>query len=356
MANDDRDYDQEAFALLDKLSTLPEQIAALAATPREPEPYRALRFVGDCNALLENLASAHGEFGEVKKESTGVLTRAGDTFKYADLAQYIDATKAALAKYKIMVLQPLQYAREISIITTIIAGHGGRIEVDTEVPAAEDIKGFGGNITYMRRYAYASAMSLTGELDADQSREPTPMRRQQTPPSVGSERNGGDPRARGQGAMNYQRGANEGAQQRQGSLPTDGPRQNEQADRGAAQQRQAATPQTKPSEPPPGAVAERQPASSQAADPGPSAHVDTPTSSYTEFTDLAACAAKMRELRNELWDQSPDGIAKWTQFCVDNIKMASKGIEALKPEFRLPKANELVRALYAERERRQAAQ
>lgn len=116
--------------------------------------------------LYGALAAARGEFTRIAKNRTVKIKSAkGDyTFDYAELEESLAATVPALSKHGLVVLQPAGGA----ILRTIVAHKGGaRIVTTMPLPAAEDIKTFGGSISYMRRYCYNATLCLSADADAD---------------------------------------------------------------------------------------------------------------------------------------------------------------------------------------------
>lgn len=128
----------------------------------EPQPRPLpLRFIGEVDELLTALAAASGEFTEVKKDTKGQI--GNQTFMYTTLAGLRDATRPALAKQKIASFQSLNKG----MLTFILAGYGARIESDLEFTPQSDVKEFGRQTTYLRRYQYNAFFELDGVEDAD---------------------------------------------------------------------------------------------------------------------------------------------------------------------------------------------
>ncbi|MEE9220004.1 MAG: hypothetical protein V3U34_00505 [candidate division NC10 bacterium] len=131
-----------------------------ASLEQKPEP-GPLRFIGEVDELLTALAVASGEFTEVKKDTKGQI--GNQTFMYTTLAGLRDATRPALAKQKIATFQSLNKG----MLTFILAGYGARIESDLEFTPQGDVKEFGRQTTYLRRYQYNAFFELDGVEDAD---------------------------------------------------------------------------------------------------------------------------------------------------------------------------------------------
>lgn len=127
----------------------------------------SLRFVGEWSKLCDALVKAQASFPRLKRSSTGRVS-ASATFKFADQDEQIEATRAHLAKHGIGVLQP-PHGKDADYITTVIFGHGGRIEITWGFERAKDIKQLGAQLTYLTRYIYKNTLVLGGGEDADES-------------------------------------------------------------------------------------------------------------------------------------------------------------------------------------------
>ncbi len=130
----------------------------------------ALRFVGDWAKLAEALAKAQGKFAILTRATVGRVS-ASHTFKFADMDVHIRSIRAALSEHGIAVLQAWHEAGAQDAITTILAGHGGRIESRISFVPAKDPKQQGALLTYFARYALNKLFVLGGGEDADESVE-----------------------------------------------------------------------------------------------------------------------------------------------------------------------------------------
>ncbi len=116
------------------------------------------------NKLAEALAQAEAEFEQIEKEATNP----DYNNKYADLATLIRATRPALAKHGISVVQVPRLRAEnfVEVTTLILHSSGQYMACDLAVPAAQqerfDAQSIGSAITYARRYAYQSMLNLAG--------------------------------------------------------------------------------------------------------------------------------------------------------------------------------------------------
>lgn len=117
--------------------------------------------------LTEALAAASAEFAEVVKGSENPYYGS----KYADLSSLIGATRAALGKNGIAVLQiPVVNRDENSVTLTTILSHKSNERIVTAITfpmAKPDAQGIGSAITYARRYSLQSILNIAGEEDDD---------------------------------------------------------------------------------------------------------------------------------------------------------------------------------------------
>lgn len=138
------------------------------------------RFHGDPSKLFEAIAKARASFSPVHKD------RAGQTghqhFQYAPLANLVEASVPALSAQGVVTMQFITTPANIGLrhrLTTIVAGHGARIESHIDFTPAvrrdggDDIKEYGKQTTYLRRYAYNALFILDGVEDADDDAETT---------------------------------------------------------------------------------------------------------------------------------------------------------------------------------------
>lgn len=129
-----------------------------------------LEFIGEPaaqGALFGAVAEASAEFGTILNDSKGQI--GNRYFKYADLETLVSATRPALAKHGVAVMQFMVGPDEIGNhrLTTVVAGHGARIQAHIDYKRVNDLKGWGMQTTYLRRYAYRALFQLDGSDDAD---------------------------------------------------------------------------------------------------------------------------------------------------------------------------------------------
>lgn len=121
------------------------------------------------NELGTALAKAESEFEQITKDTTN--PHFGKT--YADLSSLIRATRPALAKHGITVIQipRLRGQNFVEVTTMIMHASGQFMACELIMPAAQrdrfDAQTIGSAITYARRYAYQSMLNVAGEDDDD---------------------------------------------------------------------------------------------------------------------------------------------------------------------------------------------
>ncbi len=124
-----------------------------------------LRRTASISKLTEALCKASLEFGEIMKDTENPFYKSS----YTDLATLINATRPALSKYGIAIMQwPLIVDSRAGVTTLVSHASGEWIESDLTLPVSKmDAQGSGSAITYSRRYAYQSVLNVAGEEDDD---------------------------------------------------------------------------------------------------------------------------------------------------------------------------------------------
>src|SRR5581483_8979658 len=124
-----------------------------------------LRHSPTIGKLTEALAKAEQEFGEVVKDTKNPFYKSN----YADLSTLIKATRPALSKHGLAVIQSPRIGEKGAVVTTLLSHLSGEwIADDLALPATKpDAQGIGSAITYARRYAYQSILNIAGEEDDD---------------------------------------------------------------------------------------------------------------------------------------------------------------------------------------------
>lgn len=109
-------------------------------------------------------AVTKGKTAKVKMNSGGEYS-----YDYADLADVIEATKAARAAAQLAVVQlPTGDERGIVVVTTVVHSSGQWLEGELSLkPNDSKPQTIGSLITYLRRYSYSAALGICTEADDD---------------------------------------------------------------------------------------------------------------------------------------------------------------------------------------------
>lgn len=118
--------------------------------------------------LFAALAKAQSEFLEIKKSEDGQI--GNQKFKYADLDQLIKATRPALTKHDLAVIQLLNTEDGDNFVTTLLVHSSGQSISSKIVISRADcvrVQDFGKASSYLRRYGYSSILCLAADSDLD---------------------------------------------------------------------------------------------------------------------------------------------------------------------------------------------
>lgn len=134
--------------------------------------------------LVSALAAAMLEFERVINDTEGMIGKR--TYAYANLENLVSATRPALLKHGIVPLQfmtgPLGNGNHR--LTTFLCRGKASIESRIDYKRQNDLKGWGSQTTYLRRYAYRALFMLDGSDDSDSTdagRQEPPERRAEPP-------------------------------------------------------------------------------------------------------------------------------------------------------------------------------
>lgn len=115
------------------------------------------------NELYKALSAAQGEIENASKNKQNPHFKS----KYADLAECINATKEALAKNNLCVIQLINQSEKGVVVETTL-GHSSGQSISSITPlifSKNDMQGMGSAITYARRYAFSAIVGLSQEDD-----------------------------------------------------------------------------------------------------------------------------------------------------------------------------------------------
>jgi hypothetical protein len=154
----------ELLRILDAITALSNSVQNLKDLNKNIEsPYKSI----EINDLSTSLAKAQGEF------KTADLNKGNPYFKsrYADLMSVVNASRPALTKYGLSVVQDIiAHDDGQSVLHTILLHSTGQwIESRMRiVPPKNDIQTISSYTTYLKRMAYASLVGVvTGDEDDD---------------------------------------------------------------------------------------------------------------------------------------------------------------------------------------------
>ncbi len=120
------------------------------------------------NELAEALSAFQGKVPIIPKNQE--VKYKNVYFKYADLSDIIKTIQEPLALQKLSVLQATEYNQGVPYLVTMLIHSSGqwiksRLQLNASVA---DMKAFGANLTYSRRYALSGILGLaTDESDVD---------------------------------------------------------------------------------------------------------------------------------------------------------------------------------------------
>ncbi|KVN83476.1 hypothetical protein WJ68_16320 [Burkholderia ubonensis] len=133
---------------------------------------------GHMGEFFGALAAAQGTFLPIEKNKDVTIRprdKAAYSFKYADLAEILDKTKAGRAENKLALTQLVtnKPPHVGGVMIRTILGHisGARIEAVLDVPRGREgeVKDFGGYITYLRRYIVGPMLGVAADDDLDEN-------------------------------------------------------------------------------------------------------------------------------------------------------------------------------------------
>jgi len=135
--------------------------------------------------LSAALSKAQSEFKPVVKNANNPFFKS----TYATLDAVIEATKEALSKNNLSIVQGNEPTETGVIVTTLLSHASGEwIESQLAMPVTKpDPQGYGSAITYGRRYALSAILGVASEEDDDANTAstkngtvPSPVRKMQT--------------------------------------------------------------------------------------------------------------------------------------------------------------------------------
>lgn len=153
----------ELLRILDEIKSLSSKIEALEIKKNViSDPHRSK----ELNELYSAMAKAQSEMKIAGTDSENPYFKS----RYADLATLVKATRPALTKFGLCVIQQVLPNEDGQMILHTILGHSSGQYIETRMrilPIKNDIQSFGSYITYLRRYSYASITGCVASGDDD---------------------------------------------------------------------------------------------------------------------------------------------------------------------------------------------
>lgn len=123
------------------------------------------------NELATALAKAQGEMKTPDKNKTAKIpTKTGGSYQYsyADLSEVIECIRKPLAANGLSHVFTMERG---AIQLRLMHTSGQWISSDLDLPSNQDIKMFGGTITYLRRYMLCAMLDIHADEDTDSAPE-----------------------------------------------------------------------------------------------------------------------------------------------------------------------------------------
>lgn len=152
---------EHIVSLIQDLSKKVEQVLKGAS-----HPYQRADRSQDLTELFAALAKAQAEMNNATPSRENPYFKS----KYADLFSYIKASRPALTKHGLSVIQQILPNDDGQNILHTLLCHSSGQWIETRmriVPPKSDIQTMGSYITYLRRYSYASIVGITTAEDDD---------------------------------------------------------------------------------------------------------------------------------------------------------------------------------------------
>lgn len=155
----------EFLKLNEQFDNLEVMISGLQDMVREMRHDSKDRSYG-LSELMGALAKAQSEMRIAGKDSNNPYFKS----KYADLASVVAASRPALTKNGLSVMQQITVTDSGQRVLMTILGHSSGEYITSSIninPVKEDIQSIGSAITYLRRYAYASLVGVVADDEDD---------------------------------------------------------------------------------------------------------------------------------------------------------------------------------------------
>lgn len=123
-------------------------------------------------ALFTALSAFQGECPTIQKNKKSHFGM------YADLAEILTVIRPILSKHGLAVCQFVETVEKDTFLKTIITHTGGHfLESSLRFDyVSKDIRSFGSNITYLRRYSLSSILGIVSDDDVDDKKDEYPRK------------------------------------------------------------------------------------------------------------------------------------------------------------------------------------
>lgn len=138
------------------------------------------------NDIQNQKASYLGELFKALSAAQAEMETAGLTAnnpffksKYADLAEIVKASRPALTKHGLAIMQCVHQKDDGSQVLLTILGHSSGQSISSEIaitPSKTDVQSLGSYITYLRRYSYAALVGVIVCDEDDDGNNAVPAR------------------------------------------------------------------------------------------------------------------------------------------------------------------------------------
>ena len=147
--------------MIDEIKKLLEQIEQKIDKLKAPQKDE------DKKDLFTALAKAQAEFKVAGTNAENPYFKS----KYADLREIVMASRPALAKYGLSIIQQIKYTDEGQMIMHTMLCHSSGQWIESKIrviPPKNDMQTLGSTLSYLRRYSLAALLGIvTGDEDDD---------------------------------------------------------------------------------------------------------------------------------------------------------------------------------------------
>lgn len=154
----------ELTKILEELSSLHIDFIALSNSVKNIPKERSRSI--ELNELFSALAKSQSEMNIAGMTSSNPFFKS----KYADLAEIVRASRPALSKNNLSIIQQILPNEDGQLLLHTILGHSSGQWIESRMrilPTKPDIQALGSYITYLRRYSYAAICGIVASDEDD---------------------------------------------------------------------------------------------------------------------------------------------------------------------------------------------